>query len=169
MYNHMLVLVLIDHRWAFLMLAVLLIAAAIPLACAWARLLPEEPPPFPIEPGAFPTIDQELPPETPSRRRRDLLISFALLVCITLTYLIRFPGFPSSALTRWLGGVVSGPTAYWTIFSSRVFLIGAAGAAIVYAAFRPGPLRIPLLSAAALVLALWFLAPLLKTALLSAQ
>ena len=98
MYNHMLVLVLIDHRWAFLLLAVLLMAAAIPLASAWARLLPEEPPPFPIEPGSFPTIDQQLPPETPSRRHRDLIISFALLVCITLTYLIRFPGFPSSAL-----------------------------------------------------------------------
>lgn len=165
----MLALVLIDHRWAFVLLAVLLIAAAIPLASAWARLLPEEPPPFPIEPGSFPVIDQQLPPETPSRRHRDLIISFALLVCLTLTYLIRFPGFPSSALAGWLGTVVSGPTAYWTIFSARIFLIATAGAAIVYAAFRPGPLRIPMMSAAALVLALWFLAPLLKTALLSTQ
>src|SRR5580704_12262571 len=112
----MLALLLIDHRLAFLALAALLIAAAIPLAFAWARLLPEEPPPFPIQPGSFPTIDQG--PQQPARKR-DLVVSIALLVCLTLAYLIRFPGFPSAVLLRWLNTLVSAPVEYWTVFAAR--------------------------------------------------
>ncbi len=162
----MLVLLLIDHRIALLALVTLLIAAAIPLAYAWARLLPEEPPPFPIEPGSFPAIDQE-PPESSAAPKRELIVSTALLICVTLTYLIRLPGFPNAILLGWLNAIVSGPAEYWTLFSARLVLIAASCAAIIYAPFRPGPLRIPLATAAALVLLLWFLSPLLRAALLS--
>jgi hypothetical protein len=162
----MLVLLLIDHRVAFLALATLLIAAAIPLAIAWARLLPEEPPPFPIEPGSFPIIEQERRPEASATPRGDLILSVALLICLTLAYAIRFPGFPKAALIHWLDGVVSGSTEYWLVVSARAFLVVAAGAAIAYATRRLGPLGIPLASAAALVLILWFVAPLLNVAFL---
>ena len=37
----------------------------------------------------------------------------------------------------------------------------------IFGALRPGPLRIPLIAAGALTLALWFLAPLLQTAMLN--
>jgi hypothetical protein len=163
----MLALLLIDHRVAFLALATLLLAAAIPLAIAWARLLPEEPPPFPIEPGSFPNIEQERRPEPSATPRGDLVLSVAILICLTLAYAIRFPGFPKVALMHWLDGVVPGSTEYWLIVSARIFLLVAAGAAIVYAIRRPGPLRVPLASAAALVLILWFVAPLLGVAFLS--
>ena len=100
----MFALLLIDHRLALLALAALLIAAAIPLAFAWTRLLPEEPPPFPIQPGSFPTIDQELPSQQPAARKRDLVISIVLLVCLTLAYVSGLPAFrvPSyfAGLTR---------------------------------------------------------------------
>jgi hypothetical protein len=163
----MLALLLIDHRVAFLALATLLIAAAIPLAIAWARLLPEEPLPFPIEPGSFPIIDQERRPEAPATPRGDLILSVAILICLTLAYAVRFPGFPKAELMHWLDGVVSGSTEYWLVVSARTFLLVAAGGAIVYAIRRPGPLGIPLASAAALVLILWFVAPLLGVAFLS--
>ena len=163
----MLALLLIDHRVAFLALATLLIAAAIPLAIAWARLLPEEPPPFPIEPGSFPNIEQERRPEPSATPRGDLILSVAILICLTLAYAIRFPGFPKAALVHWLGGIASSSTEYWLIFSARIFLLVAAGAAIADAIRRPGPLRVPLASAAALVLILWFVAPLLGVAFLS--
>lgn len=163
----MLALLLIDHRVAFLALAILLLAAAIPLAIAWARLLPEEPPPFPIEPGSFPNIEQERRPEPSATPRGDLILSVAILICLTLAYAIRFPGFPKAALMRWLDGVVSGSTEYWLIFSARIFLLVAAGAAIGFAIRRRGPLGIPLAAAAALVLILWFVAPLLGVAFLS--
>jgi hypothetical protein len=162
----MFALLFIDHRLAFLALAALLIAAAIPLAFAWARLLPEEPPPFPIQPGSFPTIDQG--PQQPARKR-DLVVSIALLVCLTLAYLIRFPGFPSAVLLRWLNALVSAPVEYWTVFAARTYVIASSGAACVYAALRSGPLRIPLAAAAALVLLLWFLGPVLQVALLSSS
>ena len=162
-------LLLIDHRVAFLALAALLIVAAVPLAYAWARLLPEDAPPFPIEPGSFPTIDQGPALEEPATPKRDLIVSVALLVCLTLAYLIRLPGFPTTVLIRRLGAIISGPAEYWTIFSARVFLVATACAALVYATLRPGPLRIPLMTAAALILLLWFLAPLLRAALLSAS
>jgi hypothetical protein len=163
----MFTLLFIDHRLAFLALAALLIATAVPLGFAWARVLPEEPPPFPIQPGSFPTIDQESPPPEHATHRRDLVVSIALLICLTLAYLIRFPGFPTGVLIRWLETTVSGSTEHWIIFSIRIFLIASACAALGYAALRPGPLRIPLTTASALVLLLWFLAPLLRVALLS--
>jgi hypothetical protein len=162
----MLALLLIDHRVAFLALATLLIAAAIPLAIAWARLLPEDPPPFPIEPGSFPIIEQEPRPGASATPRGDLILSVAILICLTLAYAVRFPGFPKAALMHWLDGVVSGSTEYWLIVSARAFLVVAAGAAVAYAIRRPSPFGIPLASAAALVLILWFVAPLLNVAFL---
>jgi hypothetical protein len=162
----MLALLLIDHRMAFLALATLLIAAAIPLAIAWARLLPEEPPPFPVEPGSYPIIEQERQPELPATSRGDLILSVAILICLTLAYVVRFPGFPKTALMHWLNGVVSGSAEYWLIVSARAFLVVAAGSAIAYAIRRRGPLSIPLAVAAALVLILWFVAPLLNVAFL---
>jgi len=162
----MLALLLIDHRVAFLGLATLLIAAAIPLAIAWARLLPEEPPPFPIEPGSFPIIEQERRPEASSTPRGDLVLSVGILTCLTLAYAIRFPGFPKAALMHWLDGALSGSTEYWLIVSARIFLFVVAGAAVTYAIRRPGPLSIPLAVAAVLVLVLWFVAPLLNVAFL---
>jgi hypothetical protein len=162
----MLALLLIDHRVAFLALATLLITAAIPLAIAWARLLPEEPPPFPVEPGSYPIIEQERQPELPATSRSDLILSVALLICLTLAYAIRFPGLPKAALMHWLDCAVSGSTEYWLIISGRIFLLVAAGAAIAHAIRRPGPLGIPLAAAAGLVLILWFVAPLLNVAFL---
>jgi hypothetical protein len=163
----MFALLLINHRVALLALAALLIAAAVPLAYAWALLLPEEPPPFPIEPGSFPSVDHEPPAEASRTRKCDLIMSVTLLVCLTLAYLIRFPGFPNALLLRWLSAVVSVPTEYWTIFAARIFVIASAGAAGIYAALRASPIRIPLATAAVLVLLLWFIAPLLRVALLS--
>jgi hypothetical protein len=164
----MAVIFTIDHRLAFLALAALLIAAGIPLAYAWARLLPDDPSPFPIEPGSFPSIDEESPRQAPVVRERDI-ISISLLVCVTLAYLVRFPGFPSGTLLRWLGDFASGTTQSWVILSVEIFLIAAAVAALVYAALRPGPLRVPLAAAATLVLILWFLAPFLNAAWLCAS
>jgi hypothetical protein len=83
-----------------------------------------------------------------------------------LAYVIRFPGFPSARLVRWLDAMVSGSTEQWLFVSARVVLPVVSAAAGVYAALRPGSLRRPLLAAAVLVLLLWFLAPGLRLAVL---
>jgi hypothetical protein len=155
----------IDHRVALAALVGLLVATGVPLAFAWARLLPEEPPPFPIEPGSFPFVDEEVP--LSGKASWKPILAVILLGCLTLAYVIRFPGFPSTRLVRWLGAMVSASTEHWLFVSANVVVPVVSVAAGVHAVFRPGPLRIPLLAAAVLVLLLWFLAPMLQLAVLA--
>jgi hypothetical protein len=143
-----------DHRLAFLLLAGLLVGSGVPLAFGWARLLPEERPPFPIEPGSFPSVDEEVVQEPSGKPRWEPMVSVILLSCLTLTFAIRVPGFPSARLAHWL------------FVSARIVLPVASAAAGVYGALRPGSLRVPLLAAAVLVLLLWFLGPVLQLAVL---
>jgi hypothetical protein len=166
-YNHnMFAQLPIDHRVALVALMALLVAAGVPLASGWARVLPEEPPPFPIEPGSFPSVDEELAQKPSGKPRWEPILSIILLGCLTLAYVIRFPGFPSARLVRWLDALVSGSTEHLLFVSATVVVPLISVAAGVYAAFRPGSLRVPLLAAAVLVLLLWFLAPMLQLAVL---
>jgi hypothetical protein len=159
-------LLLVDHRVAFLALAVLIVAAGIPLAFAWARVLPEDPPPFPIEAGSFPSVDLEPPLEPPRNHKRNL-VSVALLACVTLAYLLRFPGIPRAPIVHFLDSIFAPATTTWIVFSVDTFLLVATGFAACYAFLQPGPQRIPLTAAAALVLIFWLLSPLLQIALVA--
>ena len=95
----MLALLFIDHRLAFLALAALLIAAAIPLAFAWAR----------TSSGRAAAVSNSTRIVSHGRtgataeRLGDASaissLSVALLVCLTIAYMIRFPGFPQCRLT----------------------------------------------------------------------
>jgi hypothetical protein len=155
-----------DHRLAFLVLVGLLVGAGVPLAFGWARLLPEERPPFPIEPGSFPWVDEEVAQEPSGISRWESTVSVILLSCLTLTFAIRVPGFPSTRLAHWLGNMVSSSTEHWLFVSARIVLPVASAAAGFYGAWRPGSLRVPLLAAAVLVLLLWFLGPALQLVVL---
>lgn len=161
-----LVIFLVDHRVAFFALVTLFVVAAIPLAYAWARVVPEERPPFEIEPPLYPGVELEPLPEQSTQPRRKTL-AIALLVCVSISYLLQFPGFPRDAVLHWVGAVLSGSAAAWAIFGAEMGLIAATGFAACYAFLNPGPLRIPLTAAAALVLILWLLSPLLRIALLA--
>ena len=71
--NATILLTTADQRAAFVALIVLVVGAGIPLAFAWARILPEDAPPFKIEPGSFPSVDLEPPaPATKSETRSAL-------------------------------------------------------------------------------------------------
>ena len=155
-----------DHRLAFAALVALLNAAGTPLAFAWARLLPEDAPPFPIEPGSFPSVDHETPPEVPSRKK-DYLIAAPLLLCLTIAFVFRVPGFPGSTVLGWLGGTIPGLDAHSSAIIVHIIVALIAGGLGVFGAMRPGPLRIPLIAAGALILILWFLGPLLQTVMLT--
>jgi hypothetical protein len=155
-----------DHRLAFAALVALLIAAGTPLAFAWARLLPEDAPPFPIEPGSFPSVDHETPQEVPSRKK-DYLIAAPLLLCLTIAFVFRIPGFPGSTVLGWLGGTIPGLDAHSSAIVVHIIVSLIAVGLGVFGAMRPGPLRIPLIAAAALFLILWFVGPLLQTAVVA--
>ncbi|HUE42635.1 MAG TPA: hypothetical protein VMP12_03680 [Candidatus Sulfotelmatobacter sp.] len=155
-----------DHRLAFLALVVLLIGAGTPLAFAWVRLLPEDAPPFPIEPGSFPSVDDEVPQERPNRKK-DYWIAAPLVFCLTIAFVFRVPGFPSATVLAWVGGTIPGVSEHWSVIAIQVVVALIAIGAAVFGALRPGPLRIPLIFASATTLILWFLGPLLQTAMLA--
>lgn len=154
---------LMDHRLALVAFAALLAAAAAPLASAWARLLPEEPPPFEI-PAPLPP--EQLPSNPESRHKGDPLAIF-LLLCMTLSFLLKFPGLPVAAVLRSLS--VRMPPDYfnWLILGARAFFVVVPGLGAAYSAIRPNPIRIPLIVAGVLVVLLWILSPMLRAAIAS--
>jgi hypothetical protein len=156
---------LIDHRLALLALIVLLIAAAAPLAYAWARLLPEEPPPFEV-PAASPSAE-DLVSNRRNAAKKDLLAVF-LLVCVTLSYILRLPGLPLAAALQWLSALLPADYFNWTVLGGRWFFVVVPGLAAAYSALRPNPLRISLIAGGLLVLALWLVSPMLRAAIATA-
>jgi len=157
---------LAPYRFAFAAHAALLVGTAIPLAYAWARVLPEDAPPFKIEPGSFPAMDLA-PPDAPVRSRKADLLSLVLLLCVTLTYLSRFPGVPLAPLLHWIHSTFPAAAANWIVGGGKIILVVGTGLAACLATVRPGPMRVPLVTAASLVLTLWLLGPILQSALLS--
>lgn len=156
----------IGYRLAFLALAALTLAAAIPLAFAWARILPDEPPPFEVAPAPTRTWGSEPGQESVPRSKRDP-IAIVLLVFVTLSYAVQFPGFPRQAALAWLHAIVSGPPEEYILLGVKTFLVAVTAAAVCYSIFRSHPSRVSLSVGAALVLLLWLLAPELYAALLA--
>ena len=155
-----------DHRVAFIALVALVLGAGVPLAFGWARLLPEDTPPFPIEPGSFPSVDHEVAQEQPSDKR-DYWIAAPLLFCLTVAFVFRVPGFPGGAVVASIGRVIPEVGASWSSVAAHVVVALVATGAGVFGALRPGPLRIPFIAAGAMTLILWFLGPVLQAAMLN--
>ncbi len=156
-------MILMDHRLALVAFAALLIAAAAPLASAWARLLPEEPPPFEVP---APSPPEQTPSNRETRRKGDPFAIF-LLLCITLSFLLKFPGLPVAAALQRLSGMLPPDYFNWLVLGARVFFAAMPGLAAVYSAIRPNPMRIPLIVAGVFVILLWFLSPMLRAAIAS--
>ena len=161
----MFAIVLIDHRLALLALGALLIAAAAPLAYAWTKLLPEEPPPFEAPAGA--PAPEGLPSNWQSPAKKDPFAVF-LLGCVTLSYVLKFPGLPLATGLQWLSTLL--PTDYLncTVLGGRAFFVVVPGLGAAYSALRPNPVRIALIVGGLLVLALWLVSPMLRAAIATA-
>ena len=155
----MFAIVLIDHRLALAALAALLIAAAAPLAYAWAKLLPEEPPPFEV-PAVSPPVE-DLASSRKSAAKRDPFAVF-LLVCVTLSYVLRFPGLPLAAALQRLSTLLPADYLNWTVVGGRWFFVVVPVVAAAYSALRPNPMRSALIVGGLLVLALWLVSPMLR-------
>jgi hypothetical protein len=158
----MVAIVLIDHRLALVALAALLVSAAAPLAYAWARLLPEEPPPFEV-PAAVPA-HEELASNQKTGVKKDPFAVF-LLVCVTLSYVLRFPGLPVATGLQWLSTLLPMNYFHWTVLGARAFFVVVPGLAAAYSALRPNPVQIALIAGGLLVMALWLISPVLRAAI----
>ena len=160
----LLAVLLINHRLAFLALTALLLGAAIPLAFAWARVIPDDRTPFQIDPPrSGRRRDAIFPP--PLSSNRDTLVIVPILF-VTLAYIVQFPGFPRQAALQWLGQAFSAFAPFWMSLGARV-LAGVVTVGVAsHALSKPDPLRIPLGVGAVLVLLLWLTGSFLRTALL---
>jgi hypothetical protein len=147
-----------DHRVALVLLAALNMVAAGSAGLAWARMLPEELPPF-----------ASLPSSPPGHKASDVgnrLSSFFLLVLVTVAYVVRFPGFPLNVSLRWLHSSFSDSDVAWIVFAVYAFLVVGLGLTACYAAIQSTRTRVPLALAATFTLFLWLLTPMLRAALL---
>jgi hypothetical protein len=152
---------LLDHRLAFVFLAALILGAAVPLAVAWARVLPEEPPPFTARSKRAEVSIYD--PESLKQRRDPL--SIALLVCVSLSYAVRLPSLPRSLGFGSIPIVLPQDSSAWLHFALTWFLVVVPGFGAVYSLLRPNFLRVPLIAAGTLVLLLWLLSAPLRAAL----
>jgi len=158
----MLAALVLNHRLAFLCLAVLNLGAAAPLALGWARVLPEEPPPFG---NAEDSLRRTSPPPAALTSKRRDPFAILLLLCVTVSYASQLPGIPHGLGGGSIPAVVAHPTGGWIEFGAIWFLVLIPGFASVYSLLRPNFLRVPLIAAGMLILLLWLLAAPLHAAL----
>ncbi len=155
---------LLDPRLAFLLLCILLIAAAIPIAFAWARVLPEEQPPFRFHRSSERVTAELTPaPEQPNSRRNPFAV--VLLVCVSLSYLWQLPGLPRDFVLLHMAPYVPEPWLQGFFLFTKGFLVVMPGAGAVYSIFRRNQIRAPLIAAGILVPLIWLVLPWLRAAL----
>ncbi len=168
----MLAALLLDHRLAFVILSALIISAAIPLAIAWTRLLPEEAPPFAIEEPASRPSQKKLTygfgfvprPYVPKRSR----FSVALLVAVSVSFALQLPGLPRYIDFNSIPTEIPQNPRDWIEFVLAAFFLVIPGVAVAHSFLKPNLLSIPLIAAGVLVLLLWLFAGPLRAALVAA-
>jgi hypothetical protein len=154
----------LDYRLALLFLVVLNLGTAVPLAFGWARVLPEEPPPFGNAEDSFGRIKNMRSADELMGKRRDPF-AIVLLLCVTLSYACQFPGVRGNMGFGSIPTVIPYDTGGWIEFAVIWFLVVIPGFATAYSFLRPNFLRVPLIVAGFLLLLLWFLGGLLRAAL----
>jgi hypothetical protein len=153
-----------DHRLAIVCLAVLVVGAGAPLATAWVRLLPEDSAPF--DGPASRSADENV--EAGERRRKQGdRIAIALLVFVTISYALQFPGVPRDAVLHWLASRFDETSADLITLGARAFFAFVPGLTACYSLLRANFARIPLVAAGILVLLLWLFGPELQAALVT--
>jgi hypothetical protein len=157
----------LQPRFAFLLLAGLIVGAAVPLAIGWARLLPEEKPPFEIENprrrAAAPAVS--IYGSEPAARKIDIS-AMLLLFLLTISFALQFPGVPRDPALNSLPDHLPGAENWYEI-ALPCLLILVCAAAMVHGLVRRSFLKMPLLVGGGLVLVLWAVAPWLYRMLLA--
>jgi hypothetical protein len=155
----------LQPRFAFLLLAVLIVGAAVPLAIGWARLLPEEKPPFEIENprrrAAAPAVS--IYGSEPAARKIDIS-AVVLLFLLTLSFALQFPGVPRDPALNALPDHWPGAQNWYEIALPCSLLLVCV-TAMAHGAVRLSFLKMPLAVGGGLVLLLWLVAPWLYGAL----
>ena len=160
----MLATLLLDHRLAFLFLAALDLATAVPLAFGWVRLLPEEAPPFQIYRAPARRWSIYAHSSEDEQNPRDSL-AVVFLICVTVSYAVQLPGLPRSLAFGSIPTVIPQDASEWTRFALTWFLVVVPVFSAAYSLLRPNFLRVPLIAAGVLILLLWLVSAPLRAAL----
>jgi len=136
----------LNPRLAAFLLMVLLVAAAIPPALGWTRILPPERDPFsrPDVPGP--------------KRKLDAFATF-LLLNVSLSLLAAIPRIADTLHLDFLLGLLPPAWAEHLAMVSLIWLVFVPAFAAAYSAVRANPIRPHLIVGGILVLALWLLSP----------
>jgi len=129
-------------------------------------LLPEDAAPFANPDEATRRSEQSQEAGEVRERRRDPF-AVALLVFVTISYILQFPGVPRDEVFHWLASRFDEPAAHWITLGTPELFAFVPGLAACYSLLRHNFLRIPLIAAGLLVLLLWLFGPLLQAALVT--
>ncbi|HXA00059.1 MAG TPA: hypothetical protein VN025_20035 [Candidatus Dormibacteraeota bacterium] len=144
----------LDPRVAVLLLMVLLLGAAIPLALGWTKLLPPEREPFSR-------------PDLPRHRSPRDLFAIFLLVNVSLSLIAAVPRIADALHLDWLVQFLPNSWPEHVGMILLIWLVFVPALAAAYAAVRPNPIRKHLIIGGILVLILWLLSPTLLGSLAS--
>lgn len=155
-----------DHRLAIVFLVGLVVGAGAPLATAWVRLLPEDAAPFDGSEKATRSAEESLEAGETRKKQGDH-IALALLIFVTISYILQFPGVPRDAALHWLASRFDETSADLITLGARAFFAFVPGLAACYSLLRANFARVPLVAAGILVLLLWLFGPQLQVALVT--
>ena len=136
----------LNPRLAAFLVMVLLVAAAIPLALGWTRILPPEREPFSR-------------PDLPRKKPKLDLFALFLLLNVSLSLVAAIPRIADTLHLDSLLGLLPATWAEQVAMVSLIWLVFIPAFAAAYSAVRSNPIRAQLIVGGILVLALWLLSP----------
>jgi hypothetical protein len=138
--------VAMDPRLALVLFFLLLLAAAAPIVVGWLALLPSEREPFAV------------PGEARVKKPRDAFAIF-LLVNISLSLVLRVPGFDGTPLSFYIAKIIPPDWADHALMIAFIWFAVIPGLAVAYSAVRKNLIRMPLIVGGVLMLILWLAGP----------
>jgi hypothetical protein len=146
----------IDRRLALVLFVLLMLSASGATVVGWLALLPSEREPF-ADAG-----------EAPTRKPRDAAAIF-LLANLSLSVLLRLPGFNGTPLSFYLATIIPPDRADHALLIVYVWFGLTSVLAAAYSIIRSNRLRVPLIVCGLLTLALWLAGPWLLAAIAGAN
>jgi hypothetical protein len=144
----------LNPRLAAFLMTILLVAAAIPLALGWTRLLPPEREPFSR-------------PDLPRKKPKFDLFALFLLLNVSLSLVAAIPRIADTLHLVAMAQLLPAAWAEQLTIAALIWLVFIPAFAAAYSAVRSNPIRTQLIFGGILVLALWLLSPTLLGSLSS--
>ena len=145
----------IDRRLALVLFVLLMLSASGAIVLGWLSLLPSEREPF------------AAPDEPRAKTPRDAIAIF-LLANLSLSVLLRLPGFIGTPLSFYLATIIPPDWVDRALLIVYVWFGLTSMLAAAYSIIRSNPIRVPLIVGGVLTMTLWLAGPWLLAAIAGA-